>query len=129
MSNFPSTVVNQSKMIFEKSATYFTHSLAPERIRVLLPDVKLVVILADPIKRAYSWYQVHVLYCIAGIFLQCIILVNFSIDCRFGKIKFSNGHLFIEKWQKIHILDINFHGYNFYHNSQNVSLPNKPAIR
>ena len=61
MSNFPvpQNHINFSQITFEKSATYFTHLLAPERIRVLLPDVKLIVILADPIKRAYSWYQVR----------------------------------------------------------------------
>ena len=57
MSAFPSTHTS-SVMLFEKSATYFTHSLAPSRIRALLPNVKLVAVLIDPGKRAYSWYQV-----------------------------------------------------------------------
>ena len=32
----------------------------PCRVLSLLPKVKLIVILQDPVKRAYSWYQVGV---------------------------------------------------------------------
>lgn len=56
---FPS--VNESVMLFEKSATYFTHPLAPQRIHSFNPKMKIIVILADPIRRAYSWYQVNIL--------------------------------------------------------------------
>ncbi|KHJ46349.1 sulfotransferase domain protein [Trichuris suis] len=41
----------------EKSATYFDCDLAPSRVKALLPDVKIVVILISPSLRAYSWYQ------------------------------------------------------------------------
>lgn len=58
MSTFPNIPVNSSTILFEKSATYFTHTLAPLRIHALLPNVKLVVVLIEPGKRAYSWYQV-----------------------------------------------------------------------
>lgn len=51
-------VVNKSVMLFEKSATYFTRTVAPQRIHSFNPNMKIIVILADPIKRAYSWYQV-----------------------------------------------------------------------
>lgn len=61
MSNFHAPDINSSQIVFEKSATYFTHSLAPERMRMLIPNAKLIVILADPIRRAYSWYQVFTL--------------------------------------------------------------------
>lgn len=44
--------------LFEKSATYFDSKDAPKRAHALLPDAKLLVILFDPAKRAYSWYQV-----------------------------------------------------------------------
>ncbi|XP_019854532.1 PREDICTED: bifunctional heparan sulfate N-deacetylase/N-sulfotransferase-like [Amphimedon queenslandica] len=58
ISNFPTpNSTSTGTLVFEKSATYFTHLLAPERMRMLIPKAKLVVILADPIKRAYSWYQ------------------------------------------------------------------------
>lgn len=40
----------------EASPYYMAHPLAPERIRALLPDVAVVVLLRDPIERAYSAY-------------------------------------------------------------------------
>ena len=58
MSNFPYPV-SSKQVLFEKSATYFANPYAPERMYSLLPKAKLVIILADPIKRAYSWYHVR----------------------------------------------------------------------
>ena len=56
MKYFPK--VNKSTtVVFEKSANYFDSSLAPRRAAALLPKAKLIVILSDPSKRAYSWYQ------------------------------------------------------------------------
>lgn len=46
------------QVIFEKSANYFDSTEAPAAVHALLPDAKLVVILIDPVDRAYSWYQV-----------------------------------------------------------------------
>lgn len=45
-------------MRFEKSATYFDSSLAIKRIRALLPNVRLIIILIEPGQRAHSRYQV-----------------------------------------------------------------------
>ena len=56
MSNFHYPTKNQ--LLFEKSATYFTHPLAPSRAAELLPEAKIIIILHDPVIRAYSWYQV-----------------------------------------------------------------------
>ncbi|KAL5103383.1 Bifunctional heparan sulfate N-deacetylase/N-sulfotransferase 2 [Taenia crassiceps] len=42
---------------FEKSATYFDSSLAVTRMAALLPNVKIIVLLRDPVLRAHSWYQ------------------------------------------------------------------------
>ncbi|VDP64731.1 unnamed protein product [Schistosoma curassoni] len=42
---------------FEKSATYFDNPKSPARIYALMPKVKLIVLLRNPIERAYSWYQ------------------------------------------------------------------------
>jgi hypothetical protein len=47
-----------STVIFEKTANYFDNPAAPEAIQSLLPNTKLLIILSDPVKRAYSWYQV-----------------------------------------------------------------------
>lgn len=40
----------------ERSVTYITSSLAPRRIRALMPDVKVIIMLRDPVPRAYSNY-------------------------------------------------------------------------
>jgi Sulfotransferase domain len=41
----------------EASPSYILHPLAPERVRTLVPDIRLVAVLRDPIDRAYSHYQ------------------------------------------------------------------------
>lgn len=43
---------------FEKSANYFDSNVTPQRVHALLPNTKIIAILIDPAKRAYSWYQV-----------------------------------------------------------------------
>ncbi|VDD82768.1 unnamed protein product [Mesocestoides corti] len=49
---------NQGDRIhFEKSATYYDSLLAPKRMAALLPGAKIIVILREPVRRAYSWYQ------------------------------------------------------------------------
>ena len=55
MQHFPS---QRGKMVFEKSANYFDADHAPKRGHALLPNAKLISILINPAKRAYSWYQV-----------------------------------------------------------------------
>ncbi|XP_059162378.1 bifunctional heparan sulfate N-deacetylase/N-sulfotransferase 3-like [Physella acuta] len=42
--------------LFEKSANYFDSALTPKRVYALLPDAKIIVLVSDPAKRAYSWY-------------------------------------------------------------------------
>lgn len=44
------------EVIGEKSADYFAHPLAPQRIAALLPKIPLIVQLRNPIERAYSDY-------------------------------------------------------------------------
>lgn len=53
---------NKSHVIFEKSATYFDNTDAAKQVSVLLPSANVVVILYDPALRAYSWYQVVLIY-------------------------------------------------------------------
>ncbi len=43
--------------IGEASPSYVFHPLAPERVREVVPDVRLIVLLRNPIDRAYSHYQ------------------------------------------------------------------------
>ena len=51
---------NVRQVVFEKSANYFDNELAPFRAHALLPNARILVLLVDPVRRAYSWYQVGV---------------------------------------------------------------------
>ena len=55
MEHFPQG--NASLTLFEKSATYFDGEAVAGRAARLVPDARLVVVLAPPPTRAYSWYQ------------------------------------------------------------------------
>ena len=44
----------------EASSTYMFHPMAPGRVKALLPDVKLIAILRNPVDRAYSDYHMQV---------------------------------------------------------------------
>jgi Sulfotransferase domain len=48
---------SSGRLVGEASPSYLFHPLAPERVRSLLPDVRLVALLRDPVERAYSQYQ------------------------------------------------------------------------
>ncbi|MCZ7590576.1 MAG: sulfotransferase domain-containing protein [Gaiella sp.] len=45
------------RLVGEASPSYLFHPLAPARARSLLPDVRLVALLRNPVDRAYSHYQ------------------------------------------------------------------------
>ncbi len=45
------------RLVGEASPSYLFHPLAPERARSLVPDVKLIALLRNPVDRAYSQYQ------------------------------------------------------------------------
>ncbi|KAK3588977.1 hypothetical protein CHS0354_043147 [Potamilus streckersoni] len=57
MDHFPNLTNDSTDLLFEKSATYFDNADAPMRAFALLPKTKIISILVDPAKRAYSWYQ------------------------------------------------------------------------
>ncbi|MGI5225874.1 sulfotransferase domain-containing protein [Actinoallomurus sp. CA-142502] len=46
-----------SRLAFESAGYYMHHPLAPERIAADLPGVKLLVLLRDPVERAYSAHK------------------------------------------------------------------------
>lgn len=48
------------KAIGEKTPNYLYYEKAPERIYKLLPDVKLIFVLRNPVDRAYSHYRHNV---------------------------------------------------------------------
>lgn len=47
----------EATVIGEKSADYLAHPLAADRIASMLPDIRLVLQLRDPVARAYSDYK------------------------------------------------------------------------
>lgn len=44
-------------LYFDKSANYFDSAIAPLQVRALLPSAKIIIILLNPIDRAFSWYH------------------------------------------------------------------------
>lgn len=52
---------NGNKLAFEKSANYFHFPAAPERIYKVNPKTKIIILLRNPIDRAYShyWHEVN----------------------------------------------------------------------
>ena len=44
-------------IVGEASPSYLFHPLAPERVRSLLPEVRLIAVLRDPLERAFSHYN------------------------------------------------------------------------
>jgi len=50
------TPLASQKIGGEYSTSYLLHPLAPRRIRARLPDIKIIVLLRDPVERAYSHY-------------------------------------------------------------------------
>ncbi|MGZ8242887.1 sulfotransferase domain-containing protein [Methylomagnum sp.] len=57
---FPPTPLGAAKITGEASTTYFTHPEAPGRIAQAMPTGKLILLLRDPVARAYSEYRMYV---------------------------------------------------------------------
>ena len=53
--NFPRS--RGATVVLEASPGYLFHPLAPQRVKELLPDVRVVALLRDPASRAYSHHQ------------------------------------------------------------------------
>ena len=57
-SNFPLQMRNPRTYVTgEASPYYLFHPYAPERASTVVPDAKLIILLRDPVDRAYSHYQ------------------------------------------------------------------------
>ena len=50
-------LASAGRIVGEASPSYLFHPLAPERARSLVPEAKLIVLVRDPVTRAYSHYQ------------------------------------------------------------------------
>jgi hypothetical protein len=55
--NFPIRLPGQRFHVCDGSVEYFTHPEAPRLVRDVLPDARLVFLFRDPVKRAWSDYQ------------------------------------------------------------------------
>ncbi|HUT79245.1 MAG TPA: sulfotransferase [Polyangia bacterium] len=69
------------QVIGEDTTTYLASSVAPARIARLLPDVKLIAMLRDPVSRAYSHYWHNV-------------TAGRMVDTFENTLRFSPGNLF-----------------------------------
>ena len=55
--NFPLRLRARDAAVGEASPSYVFHPLAPERVHALVPDARLIVLLRNPVDRAFSHYQ------------------------------------------------------------------------
>jgi hypothetical protein len=55
--NFPNLARTRGKLVGEASPSYLFHPLAPERVRTLVPGVRLVALVRNPVDRALSHYH------------------------------------------------------------------------
>lgn len=56
-SQFPQDVKGQNRVTGEASPYYLFHPLVPPRVKRLFPEVKLIVMLRNPVMRAWSHYN------------------------------------------------------------------------
>jgi sulfotransferase family protein len=54
--NFPNRLRARG-LVGEASPSYLFHPLAPERVRELVPDARLIALVRNPVDRAFSHYQ------------------------------------------------------------------------
>lgn len=60
-SHFPKeSELSAGRITGEASPHYLSHPLAPLRIQEVLPEVRLIALLRNPVERAYSHYQLNV---------------------------------------------------------------------
>ncbi len=52
---FPAWPAGRGRLRMEATPNYLQHAAIPERVRSLIPAVKLVVLLREPLERAVSW--------------------------------------------------------------------------
>ena len=55
--NFPNVLRARGDLVGEASPSYLFHPLAPRRVAELVPDAKLIVLVRNPVDRAYSHYH------------------------------------------------------------------------
>ena len=56
---FNTKILKKQLLTGEASTDYINHPLVPKRIKNIIPNVKIIIILRDPVKRTYSHYQMN----------------------------------------------------------------------
>ena len=59
LKHFPSKLRKGNKLTFEASPSYIYHKYIPQLIKQDLGDIKMIVILRNPVDRAYSAWQMY----------------------------------------------------------------------
>ncbi|MEL7034423.1 MAG: sulfotransferase domain-containing protein [Cyanobacteria bacterium J06592_8] len=59
LGHFPSKLKKGEKLTFEASPSYLFYPEVPKRIKRDLGDIKMIVLLRDPVDRAYSAWQMY----------------------------------------------------------------------
>lgn len=90
---------DNQKLIGEKTPAYFFEEEIPERVKKHLPDVKLIFIFRNPIKRAYShyWHNVRHGREEASSFEEAIDLKN-ELDSKYIDVSRYVNH--VKRWLK-----------------------------
>ncbi len=101
-SHFP--IKRKNLITCEATSTYFVHPLIPARVHKLLPLVKLIVVLRNPIERAYSEFNYTVN-------LGEQITKNFEdvIKSELKRIEIENNN------PELKIKNTNYHHFSFSH--------------
>jgi hypothetical protein len=55
--NFPNVLRARDDLVGEASPSYLFHPLAPQRVDELVPEARLIVLVRNPVDRAYSHYH------------------------------------------------------------------------
>jgi hypothetical protein len=55
--NFPNLARARGKLVGEASPSYLFHPLAPERVKALVPEARLIALVRNPVDRAHSHYN------------------------------------------------------------------------
>ena len=74
MDRFPNRS-SSNILLFDKSSSYFANSAVSFRIKAITPKARLIIILDDPARRAYSFYQVLWFSLGASLFLSSVICI------------------------------------------------------
>ena len=113
-SRFFSRVSGRNLLTGEASISYLFYPLAPGRMKKIMPDVKLIVILRNPVDRAYSHYQMKVRNKIEPLSFEEAIEAEEKRGAEAKEQLIKNSDLFIPKAAKINFLYYSYLAIGLY---------------